>query len=291
VTAGQPSIFVSYRRTDEPFAAALTASQAGALVGDADVFLDTLYLRQRGPFERELLSAIRGSRLVLAVIGAAWDRPANLDRLADPQDWVRRELEEATAASIPIVPVLVARTGVPVLPGLDVVFSAARALVIDREDTERLADDLGRLLGTGSPTAGSDSGLVERAVLAMLRHVLPTGQRSMSNDRTVAGCVAGRLQEGEWLRFVFTGNLPGKPNGSTVVYLTPHRVGIAQLSEDLTRTPVDSLPTAGLEVRRSDRHRLWRAVADLELVSGRRSVHVRGVFAEEADELIEMLDG
>jgi hypothetical protein len=282
VTVRRPPIFVSYRRTDEPYAAALTASQLGALAGDDAVFLDTLYLRQRGPFEQELLSAVRGSRLVLAVIGAGWDSPANRRRLGEPGDWVRRELEEATAAGIPIVPVLVARTGLPELPDLRVGFDATRVLRVDR-DAGQLGAELGRLMGREA------AGPVEPAVLAMLRHVLPSGQRSMDNDRTVARCVARQLREREWLRFVFTGNQPGRPNGSAVAYLTSERLGIAQLSEDLTGTPVDSLPTAGLRVRRRDRRRLRKPVADLELVTGDRSVPVHGVFAEEADELVELL--
>jgi hypothetical protein len=223
---------------------------------------------------------------VLAVIGGAWDGPRNLDRLADPADWVRRELAEATAASIPIVPVLVGRTDLPALPDLRVGFDLDRGLVIDREDPGRLAGELGRLVGREPAAAAVDQ---ERAVLAMLRHVLPSGQRSMANDRTVARCVDRQMGEHEWLRFVFTGNLPGQPNGSAVAYLTPHRLGIAQLSEGFTCTPVDSLPTAGLRVRRRDRRRLWKPVADLELVAGDRSVEVRGVFAEEADELVELL--
>lgn len=265
----------------------MTASILEDTLGQSEVFLDTLYLRQRGPFEHALLEAIRNCRIVLAVIGAEWDSPANLARLAQPRDWVRRELLEASGSSTPIVPVLVERTTMPVIPGLELRFDQ-RCVAIDPNDPERLEGDLCRLLGvTGSAGRGWRE-RVERAVLALLRHVLPHPQRSMKNDLTVARCVASELARGEWLRFVTTGNLPGKPNGSAVVYVTRSVVGVAQLTENLDSHPVIRLPLIDLVVERTDGHRLWRRVTDLDLTSGDRAVRVEGIFGEEADEFLEL---
>jgi hypothetical protein len=282
-----PSVFVCYRRADEPFAAALTASILEDVVGADEVFLDTLYLRQRGPFERDLLDAVRSCRIVFAVVGPAWDSPANSARLAQAEDWVRRELLEAQSSGTPIVPVLVDRDALPVVPGLDLRFDPRR-LMIDPDRPDRLEGDLRRLLGiTGS--AGRDGRTrIERAVLALLRHVLPRPQRSMDNDLTVARCVASELEDGEWLRFVTTGNIPGRPNGSAVVYVTRSVVGVAQLTENLDSHSVIRLPLAGLSVGRTDGRRLWRRVTDLDLVSGDGSVRVEGIFGEEADEFAEL---
>ncbi len=285
-----PSIFVCYRRADEPFAAALTATLVGELVGDDEVFLDTLYLRQRGAFENDLLAAVRGCRLVLAVIGRAWDRPSNLARLREPADWVRRELLESSAAGIPIVPVLVDRTRVPVPAELDVRFTD-RVLVVDPNNPARLGDDLRALLEADGRASRHHRERLERAALAMLRHVLPQPQRSMANDRTIARCVAGELGERDWLRFAAAGNLPGRPNGSAVVFLTRTEVGIMQLTEDLVGHPVARLPVADLVITRTERRRLWKRVADLELRADVRSVIVEGIFAEEADELMELTAG
>ena len=63
----------------------------------------------------------------------------------------------------------------------------------------------------------------------------------MDNDHTVARCVAAELERGEWLRFVTTGNLPGKPNGSAVVHVTRTVVGVAQLTEQLDQSPGGSV--------------------------------------------------
>jgi hypothetical protein len=289
VSGRAPSIFVCYRRADEPFAAALTASILEDAVGANEVFLDTLYLRQRGSFERPLLEAVRNCRIVLAVIGAEWDNPANLDRLDRPDDWVRRELRQAAEAGTPIVPVLVGRDTVPSVAGLDLEFDQ-RCLTIDPNDPERLEGDLRRLLDiTGSAGRGERERAV-RAALALLRHVLPRPQRSMSNDLTVARCVASELDRGDWLRFVTTGNLPGKPNGSAVVYVTRSVVGVAELTESLRSRPVIRLPLVDLGVDQTDRHRLWRRVTDLELTSGGRTVRVEGIFGEEAVEFLDTVD-
>jgi hypothetical protein len=110
----------------------------------------------------------------------------------------------------------------------------------------------------------------------------------MRNDLTVARCVASELTAGEWLRFVTTGNLPGEPNGSAVVYLTRGVLGVAQLTERLDSEPVIRLPLADLGVRRTDGWRLWRRVTDLDLTLTGRTVRVEGVFGEEADELREL---
>jgi TIR domain len=280
-----PSIFICYRRADEPFAAALTASILEDSVGADEIFLDTLYLRQRGPFERALLEAVRNCTTVLAIVGPAWDNPTNLARLAEPTDWVRRELVEAFESGTPIVPVLVGRNTVPAIPGL---MFDRRCLVIDPNDPERLEGDLCNLLEIRCSAGRDMRERVERAALALLRHVLPRPQRSMDNDLTVARCVASELKRGEWLRFVTTGNLPSKPNGSAVVYVTREVVGVAQLTEDLASRPVIRLPLKDLAIRRTDGHLLWRRVTDLDLMSDSRTVHVEGIFGEEADEFLEL---
>src|SRR5690242_18222676 len=68
MTRRAPSIFICYRRADEPFAAALMASILEDAVGGDEVFLDTLYLGQRGPFTSALIAAVRNCRIVLAVV-------------------------------------------------------------------------------------------------------------------------------------------------------------------------------------------------------------------------------
>jgi len=67
-------------------------------------------------------------------------------------------------------------------------------------------------------------------------------------------------------------------------------VGVAQLTENLLSHPVTRLPLIDLGAGRTNRHRLWRRVTDLELTSGDRTVRIEGIFGEEADELVDTVD-
>jgi hypothetical protein len=114
----------------------------------------------------------------------------------------------------------------------------------------------------------------------------------MRNDEMVARVVAGELGDREWLRFATTANLPGRPNGSAVVWLTSELMGVADLGPDFRpRTPPPRIRHAELcVVDRVDRRRLWKPVSDLRITLDTGAVlDLRGFFAEEADELLEVL--
>ena len=76
-----PPVFVNYRRTDEPFAAALVFSVLGDRWTGEPVFHDTRFLRQKGDVGQQQLDAVANSELVLAVMGRAWD---DVERLETP---------------------------------------------------------------------------------------------------------------------------------------------------------------------------------------------------------------
>jgi len=103
----------------------------------------------------------------------------------------------------------------------------------------RRPDVSGKLAGiadtiTGASTAVPAGGhldptTVERATLAMIRHVLPDRQQFGGNDEAVARAVADHLAPGEWLRFAGAGNSPGRPGGSGVVMVTDEQLRLVQL--------------------------------------------------------------
>jgi hypothetical protein len=296
-------VFVSYRRTDEPFATAVVATLLAEQVGEDRVFLDTLFLRQRGPFARRLLRALRSCRLVIAVVGTGWDNEKNGARLREPEDWVRRELRHAWKHGIPIVPVLVDRTDLPDFVGLLDLTAADRESGALRQQLRLRTADIWlqepRLHRAASAALDLPPSpalpprprpeLVERAALAMLRHVLPAPQRSMQNDQMIAHAVASALGDDEWLRFATAASTPGRPNGSAVVFLTRSDVGIIEINADLTPGDATRVPLSEVrDVARHDRCRLWRPVTDLHLSTGKGTVTVAGLFAGEADELLEL---
>ena len=290
-----PPVFLSYRRADEPYAAALAYAQLSASFAGDTVFLDTRFLRQRGDVSRQLLTAVAASRLVLAIIGPAWDDAERRSRLANPHDWVRRELVAADEAGKPIVPVLVDRTDVPrelpfaVPSWLDPVLLASTGF---RDTVGALVELVRGHLGNPATRAHASADLVPAAVEAMLRHVLPGPQRRMGNDQVVARVVAGELGDREWLRFVATGNLPGRPNGSAVVWLTSTHLVVADLGPDLHSTGTFRIGLADIQdVRRTDGRRLWLPVSDLTITTrDGHGVEIRGFFAEEASELLDMIN-
>jgi TIR domain-containing protein len=297
VTVTAAPVFVSYRRTDEPFATAMVASLLAEQLGDDDVFLDTLFLRQRGPFAARLLAALDSCGVVLAVIGTAWDGPKNAARLAESGDWVRRELLHTSDRGVPIVPVLVDRSGLPGFPDLlGRPIDHGRVLQLDTPDIWSsgpalwtAVDDVLPLPRLKPPAARTRPELVERATLAMLRHVLPPPQRSMRNDAMIARAVAATLRDDEWLRFATAASTPGRPNGSAVLFLTRSDLGIIQINPDLEPGKAERTALAQVrEVERADRHRLWKPVTDLHFRTTTGTVTVEGLFAEEADELLEL---
>jgi len=78
--------------------------------GPARVFLDYMSIPAGADFAEYLLSRVRRASVVLAVVGPDWlARPGifRRARIRSPRDWIRRELAEAFAAGVRVIPVLV----------------------------------------------------------------------------------------------------------------------------------------------------------------------------------------
>jgi hypothetical protein len=294
-----PPVFVSYRRVDEPFAAALVFAVVADRWNGDPVFLDTRFLEQRGNVGRQLLAAVANSQLVLAIIGRVWDDPKRRERLADRSDWVRQELIAATRAGTPVVPVLVDREDIPAELPFEPVPEWCSPLHLDSSDfwrsVEVVIGQAATILGppTASQPARTPGELIHLAVDAMLRHVLPLPQRRMRNDEMITEVVARELRDRDWLRFVATANLLGRPNGSGIVWSTLDYLGVADLGTDFRpRTTPLHVCLAGLRlVDRLDCRRLWKPVSDLRFVQDDGAqLDLRGFFADEADELLTVLE-
>jgi hypothetical protein len=99
----QHHIFISYRRDDSHSASHLFDSIRRKFA--------TFYDRQVGPghiFTQEAQAALERATVLIAVIGRGWMSTANLERLQDPKDWVRRELEKGlNRENVLVIPVRV----------------------------------------------------------------------------------------------------------------------------------------------------------------------------------------
>jgi hypothetical protein len=114
--AATGSIFISYRRDDS---ADITGRIYDPLVQHFSrdtVFKDVDSIPLGIDFRQHLESALSQCRVLLAVMGERWsgtDSATGKQRIDDPYDHVRLELELALARNIPVIPVLVRNFSIP----------------------------------------------------------------------------------------------------------------------------------------------------------------------------------
>jgi hypothetical protein len=109
-------IFINYRSADTHSYAGLLYLELSRCFGPDLVFLDSESIPAGADFVEQLLGRVRRARAMLAVIGPAWLSPAGSrwwQRRREPIDWTRRELVEAFAAGVPVIPVLTEDTCMP----------------------------------------------------------------------------------------------------------------------------------------------------------------------------------
>ena len=94
----EKTVFISYRRTDFPWALAIHKHLTHE---GFDVFFDYLGIAS-GDFERVILDNIRARAHFVVVL-----TPSALDRCVNSQDWLRREVEESIESQRNIVPLFI----------------------------------------------------------------------------------------------------------------------------------------------------------------------------------------
>ncbi|GAA1362156.1 toll/interleukin-1 receptor domain-containing protein [Streptomyces beijiangensis] len=99
-------VFINYRTGDGEETATTLERDLTRRFGAGRIFRASQSIQPGEFFDDELLTAVRRSSLLIAVIGKEW---AGSPRLQDPKDWVRKEIVEAFRCAIPVVPVLVGR--------------------------------------------------------------------------------------------------------------------------------------------------------------------------------------
>lgn len=109
-------MFINYRREDSHSYGALLYRDLTDRFGKDLVFLDFESIPAGADFVEQLLGRVRSARAVLAVIGRQWltvTDPAGHRRIDDPDDWVRRELAEALASTVRVIPILTDHAELP----------------------------------------------------------------------------------------------------------------------------------------------------------------------------------
>ena len=161
-------IFLSYRRQDAPYVALALKDRVEAHFGAESVFIDVDNVPIGVDFRRHIETAVGQCDAMLVLIGAQWLAVAGKDvknRLFEPRDYVRIEIEAALGRGIPVVPVLVDEAAMPPAGEMpesiqDLAYRNAAEIRAGRDfrtDVDRLVDGLARLLSPPAPVAVSRS--------------------------------------------------------------------------------------------------------------------------------------
>lgn len=102
-------IFICYRRSDTRHVAGRVGAELRRLKGGPRVFVDVTTLRAGREFAEDIGTAIRQADAVIVLIGPNW-LP---ERLEEPTDFVRREVDMALTHCDQVIPVLVDDASMP----------------------------------------------------------------------------------------------------------------------------------------------------------------------------------
>src|SRR5262249_51832577 len=110
------AVFINYRGEDSHSYGVLLYRELIGHFGEDVVFLDAESIPSGVDFAEEVLGGVGSAQVLLLVIGPRWlaaTDPMGRRRIDDPADWIRRELAEAFAAGVRVIPVLTDQAELP----------------------------------------------------------------------------------------------------------------------------------------------------------------------------------
>lgn len=116
-----PKVFISYRRHDAGYVAAVLNEKLEERFGTESVFYDVDNIPLGVDFREYIGNAVGKCDVLLVIISDNWAEAVDKRgrrRLDDPKDFVRVEIEAALNRKIPIVPVLVQEAELPAADAL-----------------------------------------------------------------------------------------------------------------------------------------------------------------------------
>jgi tetratricopeptide (TPR) repeat protein len=257
-------VFVSYRTVDTGLIAASWFDRFAELFGADQVFWDKESIRAGEDYAVRIAAAMEQVDVLVAVIGPDWlarDDDGG-GRLVDRErDWVRREITRALQRGIPVIPVLLGDTPVPVVANLP---DGMRGM--ERHQAERVRHE-----SFGRDMAHLERRLVNAAPVLLVRRLfappVPPAPRTLPSallhaERAVVG-FHGR--DGEIADL--TGWASGPALVSARVLVGPAGQGKTRLAHALCAELTDAGWTTGLVADSSGRDLLARVlVLDLPLL-------------------------
>ena len=114
--SAEPKVFVSYRREETAGHAGRLYDAIAAHLGEDNVFMD-VEMAPGIDFVEHISTAVGACRALVVVIGPRWAQPLDghaTARIADPEDFVRLEIETALhSPQVTVIPVLVGGARMP----------------------------------------------------------------------------------------------------------------------------------------------------------------------------------
>lgn len=115
-TVASPNIFISYRRADSADVTGRIYDRLVTHFGETAIFKDVDSIPLGLDFKEHLEKAVNECKIFLAVIGNEWlgmNDSTRKNRLQDPTDFVRIEVEAALKKNILVIPLLVRGASMP----------------------------------------------------------------------------------------------------------------------------------------------------------------------------------
>lgn len=142
-------VFISYRGEDTRSYGALIYSELSRRFGPDQVFLDSESTPAGEDFAEVVLSRLRKCSVLLAVIGRYWltaTDSSGLRRIDSSKDWIRRELVEAFAHGLRVIPILTDGAEIPAETDLPADVAALSRCQYRRLHHRDTSHDLGRVV-------------------------------------------------------------------------------------------------------------------------------------------------
>ena len=148
-----PFVFISYRRGDQDYAVDGLRKALIAALGEGTVFHDESDIPAGSDYRTTIARGISNAETVLVVMGDGW----GIERLADPADDVRIEIELALRSKKFLLPIFLERAGPPPPESLpasmrDIVFTNGLKLRSGRDFDRDVAEIVATVMRAAAAT-------------------------------------------------------------------------------------------------------------------------------------------